>query len=160
MLRDRILKLDTKDQQALSSILEESHPSANTLRDILRLASEVAARDKISLAEVFTQESVSLLLGREGLSRKDKQRLIKKEMERLRYPERRRLEDRAQELCRELVKDTGLRMELPKDLEGGTIAVRVSERSPEGFAEIADKFNQLSQHPSCVSLFNLLNGVE
>jgi hypothetical protein len=159
-LREQILDLKPNDGQALLSLIKHSEPSANSLREMLRWASEVAARDKTSLADVLTQASISQLLEQEGLSRKDKQRLLKREIQGLRFPERRRLQERAQELCREIVRDTGLKLELPKDFEGGTITVCISERDIDGFAKASTKVKKLSEHSSCIALFNLLNGIE
>lgn len=157
-LFDDLLELGNREQEALGHLVETLLPSANTLRETLRLSREIALRDECAIADVLTRQELREVLEQEGASRKQKQHLLLVELKRLRYPEISRISLELEKGLRELIKETGLRLELPKDLEGDTLSLTISAKSPEDFLELSKKLEILGGHLETKRIFSLLRG--
>ncbi len=157
-LAEDLLSLSPADRQAVERVLQEVSPSANTLRSYLQLAQEIAARDSASIAEVLDTTGLRKAVDREGVSRKEKQKLVRQELEALRYPMVAKLQARLHQSVATLRKECGLRFVLPKDLEGDSVEIRVSARSADDLRTLAKQFEQAAECEATGELFRVLRG--
>ena len=157
-LVSRLIRGDKKERDVLVNWIEVLAPSANTLREFLRLADEVAARDGITAGEVLAAPELEKLLCAEGISRKDKQRLLREELEARRYPIRRRILERLTELQEQIAIETGAKVELPEDLEGDSIVFCLRARSPQQLATSAAQLAERAMGPGISELFAVMLG--
>lgn len=158
VLLERLQGLQERDQGALISLVEAINPSANTLRGLLTLVDETCAREQKELSQILASPEVASVLEENGLSRKEKQKKVRFFLEGLRYPETKRVKERLGELERILVKELGLRVECPHNLEGDAIGIKVAARDAIELQESAEKLRQLAEHPALAEVFLLLKG--
>ncbi len=156
-LRERLEALGVDEQEALCAILALS-PSANTLQELLRLSVEIAARDGVSLHSVLSSEELLAILEREGVNRKEKQKLLRALLEETRFPEMKKIRDSLSAHQAQLRKECGLRLSLPEDLEGDSVSLEISARSPKDLEQLAARIKQLAKHPSTKAVFDILGG--
>ncbi len=156
-LCDRLSRLAPQEQVVVEKIISSLNPSANTLKELLRLAEEIAARESSTLAEVLNAEEIEELLEHPS-SKKDRQRLIRVELERWRFPQLGRLRDQLQDCQQQILSELGLRVELPQDLEGDTLSLTISAKNGRDFAVQGAKMTELSAHPALAKIFSLLKG--
>ncbi len=156
-LRSRLEESSPSERQALAPVLELS-PSANTLQEILRLAGEIAARDQQELSRILSSSALASVIEQEDLNRKQKQKLLRQSLEDLRYPELKKLRDELEYHQKTIRKECGLRLSLPEDLEGDSLTLEVSARSPEDFKALSLRFEELAEHPSTKAVFAILGG--
>ena len=157
-LLDFLSALGEADKSSVSSLIREINPSANTLRNLLQLAEEVAVRDDKPLHLVLGHTEIQNILLQEKLSRKEKQKKLRLMLEVLRFPEIYQIQQRLAEAEQTLLTEFDLRAELPKDLEGDSIAFRVSVREPEDAQAWAEKLSLAAKHPALIELLDLLKG--
>lgn len=156
VLKARLEELLPEERQALEPLLALG-PSANTLQEILRIAAELAVRDSQALASVLSSASAPVI-SREGVGRKQKQKLIREALQDLRYPELKRLKENLELHQQKIRKDCGLKLQLPDDLEGDSLSVEVSARSSEELLKLSERFRELAEHPSTKAVFEILGG--
>ena len=157
-LCERLESLDSNSAAAVCQLLREVAPSANTLREYLRLLDEVALRDQSTIATLLGDRHLSDTLAEVGISRKEKQKKVRTHLERLRYPELSAIADRLEGCTKSLLQKTGVRVELPQDYEGDKVQVTLSARSPSEFVELAAKLSALAAEEQCSELFAILRG--
>ncbi|HQH25775.1 MAG TPA: hypothetical protein PLP17_00135 [Oligoflexia bacterium] len=151
-------RLEAQDSRSVCALIEAINPSANTLRGLLDLVYEICRRDARKLHEVLALPVVHDVVRHEKLSRKEKQKALRIELEALRYPQMNSVRCKINAAQQELLRQFGLRVEAPKDLEGDTLTVRLSVRSLNEFADYAEKLKLLSRHPAAGEMFKLLRG--
>lgn len=159
-LFEDLLEVGDREQEVLGCLVETLLPSANTLREILRMSREIALRDGQAIADVLMRPELREAVEQEGKSRKQKQHQLLVELKRLRYPEISKVLLELEKGLRELIKETGLRLELPKDLEGDTLTMTVHAKSPEDCLDLSRKLEILGEHPETRRIFSLLRGSE
>ena len=157
-LSARLDSLAAEYHQLLGDILQGLRPSANNLREILRLSEEIAARDKLNLHSVFTLAGLDSILSNEKLSRADKTKKLKNELADLRYPERARMAARLRELQKELVKATGVRVKFPEDLEGDSLLIELRAKDTQQMRGHGESLSKTSEHPALREIFDILRG--
>ncbi len=157
-LETRLRALGPLALDAVSQIISVTNPSANTLREVLRLAEEISARDGVSLGAVIGDSVFLELLSADGLSRKEKQKQLKLFLHRVRYPLSAAFKDRLKACQQRLLAKTGLKLDYPDDFEGDKIKLELSFRSPEELAEYGDTLLRLGSDEDCAELFALLKG--
>ena len=69
-LRQMLEAFEGDDATLVSLLIRELRPSANSLRGLLSLATEVAKRDSRSLRDVFSHSDVQEVFEEENLNRK------------------------------------------------------------------------------------------
>jgi hypothetical protein len=134
------------------------NPSANALRGILVLVEEISRKERISLSEVFSSSSLSNVLLDDDIPRKEKIKRIRDILERRRYPEKSRLEDMIKNCSDTIRKKYNLRVIMPDELEGDSIEIKISGRSPEDIHTAAGKLQSLSESEELAALFGILRG--
>lgn len=144
----------------LDELLASLQPSGNALRSLLQLLEEISRRDRLSLASLLEQEQLQAVLLREELNRKDRLRLYREVLEQLRYPELSRIRQELAGAVSELQRDCKLFPQLPKDLEGDTLEVTFSFRTPEELELIGQRCSAAAKHPALERVFRLLCGSE
>ena len=157
-LLDRITALEEGDAEALCWFVKELNPSANTLRGFIALLEEISRRESVPLCVLLSRQALRLIVQDAGWSRKEKQARVRRLLRRWRFPEMASIEDEMEREIAKLIEATGLRLELPQDMEGDSVSLLLRVRSPDDFPEIARKLLVLHQHPSSARLFSLLHG--
>lgn len=157
-LRQRLEAMSPDESDVVASLSEILRPSANALREILRLADEVCCRDGIKLVELFASEDFVALLSRLSGNAKDKQRVVRQFLERLRYPLKARTIESLEQCKLELVRSYGIKVDYPHDCEGDSINLTISARSKEELLAIGQKLSDMSNHASLERMFLLLEG--
>ena len=151
-------KLSDSEKAPIETLLEALSPSANTLRDLLTLAQEIAARDKTSVGAVLSAPEVTSGLTREGRSRKDKQKDIRSWLECERYPHKRQLQVQLANLVKQVHAQTGLRLELPEEFEGDTVCFSVAAKSTADLETVGEKLKIAASSPATAEIFAILRG--
>lgn len=154
----RLTRADQKEQTLIESWIKQLAPSANTMSELLRLADEISARDRVAVYEILAAPEIEKLLSADGLSRKDKQRFLRKELESRRYPIRQKIADRLSNLQGQITRETGIKVDLPEDLEGDSILFSFKARSPEQLATVAAQVVALATSKEVSELYAILLG--
>jgi hypothetical protein len=142
----------------VAEYLSELSPSSNAFRGILALVDEISYREKVDRYSILNSEDMKSLLLQEGVSRKEKIKKIREHLERKRYPERSRLEDAISGIVKKIRTDYNLKITLPDELEGDSIGIVISGRSPEDFKVYGEKIAGLSSSNELSTLFSILRG--
>lgn len=150
--------LAEQDETVVNRLVAELCPSDNTLRTVLGLATEIAKRDKRSLASVLLDGEIEAIRCSQTVSRKEKQRQIRRVLERMRYPIRAQLESEVEGRVEVIRKECGVRLELPRDLEGDVVKMTLSVRSADELLECAERLKKVAQHRNTGEIFSLLRG--
>ena len=95
-----------------------------------------------------------------GEAARCRQAELRRALEVLRFPELQKVKAQLEAAAGELVKASGLRFELPNDLEGDAVSVEVSARSPQDLRDISQRFAAAAEHPAAARLFAVLRGEE
>jgi hypothetical protein len=157
-LLERLKMLNAEDAAVLLFVLEAANPSANTLRVMLTLVDEICLREKKKFSEVLGGSHCVKIRENEKLSRKEKQKRIRLELESLRYPETKKVKDELAQAQGQVCAECGLKLKLPQDLEGDTMSVELLGQNPEDFQRLAGKLKLLAEHPATARMFKLLRG--
>ena len=155
--QSRLNELQETEQVIVERLIQCLSPSANTLRELIRLAEEIAARESRSLLDVLSAEKINQLLEHSS-SKKERQRLIRQELEQQRFPKLHKLHAELNQYQTQLLNDLGLRLELPRDLEGDTLSLTISAKTARDFERQGAKITELSTHPALARIFSLLKG--
>jgi hypothetical protein len=157
-LLERLKILEAEDTAALLFVLEAANPSANTLRVMLTLVDEICSREKKKFRDVLGSGGCVKIMENEKLSRKEKQKRIRLELEAIRYPETKKVRDKLTEAQEQVWAECGIKLELPQDLEGDSVSVDLSSQSPGDFRRLGEKLKLLAEHPATARVFKLLRG--
>ena len=159
-LLETIEELVPENEAVLLSLIDALRPSANTLRELLRLSREICVRDKISLRALLGdgEKALSEIWGGEEVPAKEKQRKLRRFLELRRYPEKSRLEEKAKTLSREIRDRYGVDLGLPEELEGDSLSVQLQIRTPAQLEELSEKLSACAKGPEIEALFRLLLG--
>lgn len=152
--------LSQEEVLLVQRLIEILHPSANSLRALLELANEVAARDGFSLTELLNRKQITQTLEAEGLRRKEKQRQLREILFSLRYPQFAETKALLQELQKELMTKYSVLLSLPPELEGEAISLTIRSNSSEQIKKSAEKLKILAEDPQLLKLFSVLQGDE
>lgn len=158
LLLKQLQGLDVKDAAAIADVIIKLSPSANTLRDLMTLLSEICARDGISLDSVIANEEVQDIWVREGVARKEKQKMLRQYLEYLRYPLKKSIADRLYGLEAQLSRKYGCSIALPPELEGDSIGFTLKARSVQELQKGLEGLADLPNDSVLVDLFELLLG--
>lgn len=156
--QEELLGYKTEDAQALQQLIHHLAPSANALRGILDLAKEIAARDRSALHEVLQGDPIRKVCQDQHLDRKEKQKRVRRLLEEQRFPVLNKIQQELESAQRSIRQELGLDLDLPKDLEGDAIELRLSAKCPKDLTRLAEKLTQLAEHDSTKRIFALLKG--
>lgn len=154
---DRLRALSDGALFGVEQLISRLQPSVNWLRDVLDLTDEIAARDKIDVAEVLNDPQLQAVLTTD-LGRKDKQKRYRYILEARRFPRRAEIERRLRELQREISRVHGCRLEFPEDLEGDHLQCTVVFRSSAELGDVAKRFQGLERSGCADEMLRLLRG--
>jgi len=155
---DRLRSLSSEDLTAVNNLISIIKPSANSLRGIMRLLEEIAHRDSKGIAQLLSEASISDLLSVGNVKGKVLQGKLVSLLESLRYPERALLNDKLQVKLKELVREFGVSVTVPEELEGDSIVVSFKARSSEEISKKAAKLVEIGEHPACKEIYSILLG--
>jgi len=153
----RWLALPPGDREALLALATRLGLGENHFRDVLDDLSDIALRQGREIAAVLRDEGPRRALER-PLGRSDAVKALKAALRRLRYPQLCAAERRAAELTRTLRLPTGVRVELPDDLEGEEVAVRLRASSAGELRAQARAVAAALQGDAVDELFAVLEG--
>ena len=158
-LSARLQGLGVSERGFFEQLVTRLRPSANFLRDVLDLVEQIAGKERIQLAALTAELGETSAMQEESrLGPKDRQRELKKCLERRRFPETARIETALVERQRGLAKDTGLRVQYPDDLEGDSLTLTLQFSSSQKLGEMSRAIEQLAADPRLEEMFSLLKG--
>ena len=158
-LRQNLFALSPDAQEIVADIIRALRPSANTLRDILRLGEEICLRDGTTWGRLFSEGPArNALAPGMALGAKDRAKELKRFLERKRFPETSAIEAKLEKCRTQLRRDVGLSVETPQDLEGDSVSLTLRFHSPEELAPLAEQSMKLAGHPALAQIFQLLKG--
>lgn len=129
----------------------------NQLRDVLDDLAAIGARRDCGIAAVLGDDAVRGVLAR-SLGRNEALRALKQTLRRLRYPQLSQAEQRLAELVRSLRLPSGMRVELPENLEGEHIALTLRARSAAELRAQARALAAAVQNDALDEMFAVLGG--
>lgn len=157
-LLERLSRSTSEEKQALSKILSELSPSANTLKIFLTLADEISARDKVTSESVLSEPHLIEILCAEKISKKEKQKKLRVALEERRFPIRKKIQNELEACKKEILKNTGLKVEIPEELEGDSVELTIKARSNEDVQKASQKLSALAEQESLKKIFQILRG--
>ena len=153
----QLYSLDPSSKESLLGVLSSLRPSANTLRNILKLSGEIAKRDKKEFSDLFSKKEIQDILNSE-LGRKHKQEKITEELKLIRFPEMAKIKNEIASSINELRKEYGLRLNLPENLEGDKLRVQIEAKNADELLEKAKNLCSLSKDENLEKIFSTLKG--
>lgn len=158
-LSARLQALGPVERGFFERLVRLLRPSANFLRDVLDLVEQIAGKERVSVAVLAAElDRAAVLEETNRLAPKDRQRELKKILERRRFPETARIESALNERQRALVKDTGLRVQYPEDLEGDSLTLELHFSSVQELHAMSGAVERLATDPRLDEIFALLKG--
>jgi hypothetical protein len=155
--RQEFDSLSGTDREVLIRLVDALKPSAGAFLEIIRLAREIAVRDRCSLQQVLEDAGTWSAANTHG-SAKQQTKLLTHALTRRRFPETARIEEKLERCRRSIAQDLGLRVEVPPDLEGDSLSLGVQFSSVDQLREIARKLDCLADHPSTSEMLLTLRG--
>ncbi len=104
----------------LAELFAELKPSLNKQREIVTLASEIALRDGLDLAALFSLQPLAAIRSAPEMDRNQKLRQIRQILHRMRYPELSRFEGRVAQALGRIRLGPGLSLTPPRHFESPT----------------------------------------
>ena len=151
-------ELRSYPQTELCQLITSIEPSANALKTYLQLINEIARRDECSVSSVFQSEELQAVLSLEQVPRKERGKRYRQILEIRRYPELAKIRQTIEENTKALSADCNFKIQLPKDLEGDSLTVSFSVRSPEDFLKFAKRLQEAATHRASSQIFSMLRG--
>lgn len=133
-------------------------PSKNAEAGFLELARQIARRDDLEVEQVLGDEEIIEVCSREKLGRKDKLKLVRLKLEQIRFPLLKELEGRLESCKKTVQKELGLTLDLPDQLEGDTVSVRLKFRSGADILVASQKLESLAEMEETQEIFSILLG--
>ena len=133
-------------------------PSENASRAMLGLVRQISKRDGISEQELFSSSEIVEICSREKLGRKDKLKLLRNLLENQRYPLKAKLEAELSQCSKEILKDLGIKLELPVEFEGDSVSFQIKAKTLEQIDQASERVSELSKHPAMSRIFAVLAG--
>ena len=155
---DRWLGRPEEDSQALLELVRDLRVGENHLRDFLDWLEEISLRDGVGFSQILGSEAITGIRSDPRLGRNDKLKRIKGEVRRLRFPRLAKVEGEIQRRIRAMKPGPGVRIEVPLNLEGGTVNVEMRASSHEELRRLAGELHQLLEQPEMKEIFDLLTG--
>ncbi len=113
-----LTKLEKEEGSRLAELFSTLNPSLNKQREILGMAKEIAARDDLSVWEVFQASAIQEVVSSDHLDRNQKIHRIRRHLKHRRFPTLAREEDRFYELVNDLKLEPGVQLNPPPFFEG------------------------------------------
>ena len=156
-LRSQISTLSSEAILSLEKLVIATSPSANTIREYLRLVSECALRDGKDVCCYLDDVQVGEILNQK-LSKKEKQKLLRQFFETQRFPQREKLQNDAAQFQKELTRKYGFEIKIPEELEGSKLEFTFTSQSLSEMQTWAKKVQALNDDPALSNLYSLLLG--
>ena len=130
----------------------------NQLRDLMDWSEEVALRDGIATAAIFTGKAIDDIATDPRLGRADKVKRIKESLRRLRFPRLAQTEDEVHDKIRALKLQPEIRVNVPPGLEGGRLQIEFSVTNQQDFKRLTEKLVAAAEASCTGEIFTLLGG--
>lgn len=157
-LASQLLRLQGEDGECVHQLILLLSPSANALKGILQLAEEICVIRDCSLSTVFEGSEVQSILLNERMSRKEKQKFLRLQLEAVRFPTAGKIRQTLEGAQQAMLKSHGVRVHFPADLEGDRLEVKVFFSSPEELLRIASALNKVANDETLAQMFQSLRG--
>lgn len=159
-LEDELLGFQGAERDIVCALITFLRPSANTLRELLNLISEICQRDGLSWTDLFSDPVAHTVIDEQvKLNGKERHRELKNYLTRLRFPETSRLQDELEEYRKRVAKDCSLALKLPDNLEGEALEVKLQFSDCDELAEQVKRLQALASHPALEKIFKVLKGI-
>lgn len=160
---DRLKEASLEEMREIEKIVSLS-PSANTFKELIKLVDEVAFKDRITPSDVFCKAEVAQFTTeiQKETSTNKKFRLseLRRVLELLRYPVRKRIEELLLSLQKQVENDFGACVDLPKNMEGDNISITFKARSPMEIEEVGRRIVLHASSNNIKRIFDVLAGVD
>ena len=113
-----LAKMDTEEGASLAEFFLTLRPSLNKQREMLGMAREIAARDELSVWEVFQATAIQEAVSEDHIDRNQKINRIRRHLKHRRFPTLARAEDRFHEIVDTLKLEPGIQLNPPPFFEG------------------------------------------
>jgi hypothetical protein len=153
----RWLAQPADDRDAVLELATHLRLGENQLRDVLDDLAAIGARRACGIAAVLRDEALRGVLAR-SLGRNEALKALKRTLRRLRYPQLSSAEQHLAELARSLRLPSGVRVELPENLEGEHLAVTLRARTATELRAQARAVAALVQNQAVDEMFAVLGG--
>jgi hypothetical protein len=157
---ERWLRLPEEDQTAVLELVRQLKLGENHLRDFLDWLEEITLRDRVPIYTVLNNEALIKALSDARLGRNDKLNRVKEELRRIRFPWLCQVEDSIHERIRDLKVKRGIRMTVPRGLEGAALTVELRATTHEEFKRRIQELMEIAEKPSLHEIFGLLTARE
>ena len=128
----------------------------NQLRDLMDWSEEIALRDGVAMAAIFSGKAISAIATDPRLGRADKVKRIKENLRRLRFPRLAQAEDEIHGKIRTLKLQPEIRMTVAPGLEGGRLQIEFTVTNQSDFKRLVEKLATAAESNSMYEIFSLL----
>jgi ParB-like chromosome segregation protein Spo0J len=120
-----LAKLKEDDAVGFAEIFNTLKLSLNKQREILTLAQEIAAREKISIRQLLTEKEIKDLIVADSNDKAEKTRMLRKYLKRRRFPEITRAETAFTQRVKKLKLGSNIQLIPPKNFEGSIYTLQL-----------------------------------
>lgn len=145
-------RLDIDACRALTEFFVRLGPGLNIQREILTHATEIAARDTLTVADIFSEEGLLEILRTEDLNRNQKINKVRDYLFRKRFPHIWRAEKRFHENVKRLDLGGEIRLMPPKHFESGSYLLKMNFRTQAELKRHCDKLEAMISHPALLEI--------
>ncbi len=138
-----LCKLTGSERQAVAEVLLNLGCSASIQKEIVVFCREIAAREKISVVEIFNTSEARAILDNPELNRREKTKLVRDYLKKRRYPLLTRREVEFEKNVRELKLPFGVTVKHPPYFEGDRWILEVTFRDKNDLERKLRKIDDL-----------------
>ena len=154
----RWLLLAKSDQVALQNLVQTLNIGENHFLDFIDWLEEISLRDEVNISQILNGDSIQSIWSNGRLSRNDKMKRIKKEVEHLRFPRLFEIEQEIRKKIHLMKLQSKIQMSVPPSLEGGYLSVQLKAGRHDEMKNLLKELEGLLDRSEIKEIFELLNG--
>jgi len=147
-MANELARLDPDAAVEFAQLFEQLKLSLNKQRELIRLVSEIARREDISIRQVLAMDPLQHILADKNFDRGQKGRKIRSFLRQRRFPRIVAAEQKYVAHLKKLKLDPAIKLIPPKDFEGDSFSLNLTFTSLDQLKSLSPMLDDIIQHPS------------
>jgi len=147
-MANELARLEPDAAVEFAQLFEHLRLSLNKQRELIRLVSEIALREDISIPQVLAMDPLQYILGDEDSDRGQKGRKIRSLLRQRRFPIIVAAEQKYNAHLKKLKLDPAIKLIPPKDFEGNSFSLNLTFTSLAQLKKLSPMLDHIIEHPS------------
>jgi len=143
-----LARLDPDAAVEFAQLFEHLKLSLNKQRELIRLVSEIALREDISIRQVLALDPLQPILADKNSDRGQKGKKIRSFLRQRRFPRIVEAEQKYDAHLKKLKLDPAIKLIPPKDFEGNSFSLNLTFTSLDQLKSLSPMLDDMIQHPS------------